>query len=56
LIVGEAMTDKWGCKADYENELAAEAERQRHDNGECEGTPRCGYHLDEEENQDEKTI
>lgn len=41
--------DRWGCRADYEAEQIAEAERQAHDDGACEGAPMCLYCVDEQE-------
>ena len=47
-----SMKDRWGCKADYEQELIAIAEQESHVAGECWGAPRCGACLDlEEENE-----
>ena len=35
--------DRWGCKADWEQELIDIAERERHDNLECDGPPLCEW-------------
>ena len=47
------MTDRYGCKSDYEQELIAIAEQESHDAGECKGAPRCAICLDAQERGEE---
>jgi len=47
--------NRWGSYDDYAREIDELAERQAHDESQCEGLPLCSYCLDEWEqsNQEE---
>lgn len=43
------MSDRWGCKSDELQEMIDYTLQQLHELGECEGPPKCGWCLDENE-------
>jgi hypothetical protein len=46
--------DPYGCRADAEHEEIDELERAAHEDGSCEGYPRCGYCCDERDREIEE--